>query len=70
MRFLAAAARRKVFAALQFCLQAPILRRLAAGPHALLDRVEVAFPDGLILAGPQSSRHAQEQEIVYCVRKC
>ena len=57
MRFLAAAARRKVFAALQFCLQAPILRGLAAGPHALLDRVEMAFPDGFVLACPQSGGH-------------
>ena len=57
MRFLAAAARRKVFAALQFCLQASILRRLAAGPHALLDRVEMAFPDGFVLACPQSGGH-------------
>ena len=57
MRFLAAAARRKVFAALQFCLQAPILRRLAAGLHALLDRVEMAFPHGFVLACPQSGGH-------------
>ena len=63
MRFLAAAARRKVFAALQFCLQAPILGGLAAGPHALLDRVEMAFPDRLVFTLPEGSRHDQEADV-------
>ena len=63
MRFLAVAARRKVFAALQFCLQAPILRGLAAGPHALLDRVEMAFPDRLVFTLPEGSRHDQEADV-------
>ena len=62
MRFLAAAARRKVCCS-AICLQSPILRGLAAGPHALLDRVEMAFPDRLVFTLPEGSRHDQEADV-------
>ena len=60
--FSAAAARRKVCCA-AICLQAPILRGLAAGPHALLYRVEVAFPHGFVFTLPEGSRHDQEADV-------